>query len=137
MALAWGKTEEQKQADAAEAAAAKQAKANLAAENTWLASPAGRASTAKERGDAFFQLQIEVSSLSGHSAFGSSSSRVKHGGRPDLLGQIEDVGWHLEDVGYVFVETGSTSTDRALSSGQGTVTRGQVMGIYLFRNTDR
>ena len=31
------------------------------------------------------------------------------------------------------VQLGSTSTNRVLSTGQGTVTRGVVQGIYLFR----
>ena len=85
-------------------------------------------------GVAFFQIEIEVNQLAGSSGFGSSTGRVRHsGGRPDLLGQIEDKGWKLEHVGYVFIETGSTTTNRVLSTGQGMVTRGNVTGIYLFR----
>jgi hypothetical protein len=33
----------------------------------------------------------------------------------------------------MFVETGATTTNRMMSTGQGTVTRGVVRGIYLFR----
>ncbi len=70
----------------------------------------------------------------GRSGLGSSTGRVRHsGGRPDLLGQIEEKGWKLEHVGYVFIETGATTTNRMLSTGQGMVTRGNVTGIYLFR----
>ncbi len=94
----------------------------------------GQAEVAYQRGDAFFQVDIDVARLAGTaSAFGGSVNRVKPGGKPDLLGQIEDVGWHLEHAGYVFIETGSTSSNRMLSTGQGTVTRGMVRGIYLFR----
>lgn len=122
--MAWGKTDEQKQAEAQDQAAA-----------AWAASPVGLATAAKERGDGFFQFEIDISTLSGASGFGSSAGRVRHtGGRPDVLGQIEEVGWRLEHVGYVFVETGATTTNRAFGTGQGMVTKGVVRGIYLFRN---
>jgi hypothetical protein len=46
---------------------------------------------------------------------------VKHtGGRPDLLGQIDQGDWPLEHVGHVFVERGSTSTNQVMSTGRGT-----------------
>jgi hypothetical protein len=101
----------------------------------FAATPLGRATAAAQRNDRFFQLELEVSALTGFaSSFGSSTNVVKHsGGATDLLGQIEEVGWRLEHVGYVFIETGATSTNRMLSTGQGTVTRGNVTGIYLFR----
>jgi len=125
--MAWGKTDQQKQAEAAQQAAEQHAN-----------SPLGRAERAKGNGDAFFQLEIDISRLHGTSGLGSSSGRERRtGGRPDLLGQIEEIGWRLDHVGYVFVETGATSTNRTLGTGQGTVTKGLVRGIYLFRNTDR
>lgn len=121
--MAFGRTPEQKQADAQAAVADAAAK-----------TPLGRAQAAHTRGDGFFQLTIDIAELAGaSSALGSSANRIKQGGRPDLLSQIEDVGWRLEHVGYVFIETGSTSTNRVLATGQGTVTRGVVRGIYLFR----
>ena len=124
--MAWGKTDEEKAA----ASAAKQREA-------YLKTPVGQAEEAKQRGDAFFQFEHDIATLGGAaSALGSSSNRVTSRKRPDVLGQIEEIGWHLENVGYVFIETGSTSTNRMLSTGQGTVTRGMVRGIYLFRNTD-
>lgn len=123
-AMAFGKTEEQKAAEAAAKARAQ-----------YEASPLGQAEAARQRGDAFFQVEIGVASLTGaSSSFGASTNRVhRTGGRPDLLGQIEEMGWRLEHVGYVFIETGSTTSNRVLSTGQGTVTRGEVVGIYLFR----
>ena len=114
------------------ARAAKEAAASFAA------SPPGQARAAFERGDAFFQLEIEVNRLSGGaSSFGSSSNYLQRRGRPDLLGQIEDEGFRLEHTGYVFIETGATSTNRVLTTGQGTVTRGFVQGIYLFRRVEK
>lgn len=100
----------------------------------FASSPPGLARAARKRGDQFFQVHIEVSRLAGQtSSFGSSDNRVDRGGRPDLLEQIEGEGWRLEHVGYVFIETGATSTNRLVPTGQGTVTRGVVEGIYLFR----
>ena len=128
--MAFRKTDEEKAAEASR----KQWEA-------WAASPVGQAHAAREQGAAFFQIEIpiaQVGGLSGASTLGSSSNRIRStGGKPDLLGQIEEVGWKLEHVGYVFVETGSTSSNRIMSTGQGTVTRGQIMGIYLFRSTNR
>jgi hypothetical protein len=133
--IAWGKTDEQKAADAAAREAARAEAAQQKAAAAYWASPVGRADAARRNGNAFFQIELEISSLAGTpSALGSSSNQIKHtGGRPDLLGQIEDLGWRLEHVGYVFVETGSTSTNRVMSTGQGTVTRGSIVGVYLFR----
>lgn len=48
-------------------------------------------------------------------------------------GRHEAVGWKLDDVGYTFVQTGSTSTSRMLQTGEGTVTEGFVLAVYLFR----
>ena len=133
--MAWGKTDEEKEQERLEKerqrAAAEAAKAQAAFEN----SPVGRASAAFNAGARFFQIEIEVSSLTGYaSAFGSSSNSVNHrGDASDVLGQIEEVGWRLEHAGWVFIETGATSTNRVLSTGQGTVTKGNVTGVYLFR----
>jgi hypothetical protein len=50
-----------------------------------------------------------------------------------VLGQIEELGWHLEHVGYVFVETGAVDRNKAFSGGTVTRTNGYVQGTYLFR----
>ncbi|GAA2753481.1 hypothetical protein [Amnibacterium kyonggiense] len=109
-----------------------------AAEAAFAHTPIGRARTAFRRGDRYFQAELEVSSLTGEaSMFGSSENEItRRDEEPDLLGRIEDEGWRLEHAGYVFVETGSTSTDRVFLSGQGTVTRGVVTGVYLFRRAE-
>lgn len=135
--MPFGKTTEQKEHEAAAKAAEREAEATAKLEAAHRASPLGQAEEARENGQTFFQLEIKISSLKGtKSAFGSSSNTLRHtGGATDLLGQIEEVGWNLEHVGYVFVETGATSTNRVLGTGQGTVTRGEVVGVYLFRAT--
>jgi hypothetical protein len=133
--MAWGKSDEEKAAEVAMKEAQQLSQAEQRQRQAYLASPVGLAETARQRGDGFFHLELDISTLGGPaSSFGSSANQVKRsGGRPDLLGQIEEMGWRLEHVGYVFVETGSTSTNRVLSTGQGSVTRGVVQGIYLFR----
>lgn len=108
------------------------------AEHFWE-SPPRQARAAYQRGDGFFQTQIELTRLAGApSQLGSYGNELRRtDGRPDVLGQIEDEGWRLEHAGFVFVETGATSTNRLLSTGQGIVTRGVVEGIYLFRRVER
>lgn len=113
----------------------KRLRQQAATEAAFARTPIGRARAAFARGDRLFQAELEVSSLTGTaSMFGSSENEItRRDEQPDLLGRIEDEGWHLEHAGFVFVETGSTSTDRMLGTGQGTVTRGVVTGVYLFR----
>jgi len=142
--MQWGKSEDQKRAEAVEqernAARWRAEQEHLQDEwkrRNYPNTPVGRAEAAMRNGDRFFQLAIAISELNGpDSSFGSSSNQLQSTGRaPDVLGQIEELGWRLEHVGYVFIETGSTSTDRVFSTGEGTVTKGQVQGIYLFRST--
>jgi hypothetical protein len=111
-----------------------EAAAKARADAAFAASPLGRARLAFQRGDRYFQAELEVSQLTGTaSMFGSSENGMtRREDQVDLLGRIEDEGWHLEHAGFVFVETGSTSTDRMFATGQGTVTRGVVTGVYLF-----
>jgi hypothetical protein len=91
--MPFNKSEDKKQ-EAADRKALKaqeeQASRDAAAESkrraAYEASPVGRAEVERAAGSAFFQIEIEVSQLSGSSGFGSSTGRVRHsGGRPDLL----------------------------------------------------
>lgn len=138
--MAWGKTDEEKAQITAEKHAAQAAREQTKAEAAYWASPVGQAAQAKQRGDRFFQITIEASQLRGRSTDflgpSSTSTTRRVQGVPDVLGQIEAVGWHLEHVGYVFVETGTNSRDKVLSSGAQTMTSGRVEGIYLFRAVD-
>lgn len=144
--MAWGRTEDEKARERTEkeqARAAAEAEARRAADAAaqaraaaeYAASPPGRAAAAYQRGDAFFQLELDISALSGPTSFfGSSANAItSHTGAHDVLGTVEAQGWHLEHVGYVFVETGATTTNRVLGTGQGMVTQGVIRGIYLFR----
>ena len=133
--MACGKSEEEK---AAERAAYEKQLADEVAQRQqaeYEASPVGRATAALAAGAEFFQIELTVSQLGGEASFfGSSTSSVRHvGGASDVLGQIEQVGWHLEHAGWTFIETGATSSNVIFGTGQGTVTQGEVTGIYLFR----
>jgi hypothetical protein len=124
------KTEEQKQEEL-------RAKAEQEARAKYLASPVGKAEAAYEAGQMFFQLTINISAIEGRSSDWnySQSTRTRRFNAVDTLGQIEEMGWHLEHVGYVFVETGEIARSKALSSGSVTRTQGYVEGIYLFRRS--
>lgn len=130
----WAQEERERQA--ANEESVRKREAERAAEE-YRRSPVGLAEAACKNGDQFFQVEMEVSSLAGsHSSFGSSENLlVQASSSAVALGQIEALGWRLEHAGYVFVETGSTSTNRVLATGQGVVTKGHVAGIYLFRRT--
>lgn len=104
---------------------------------TWLASPLGQATTAKEAGQAFFEVQLEVGrnereAMWGMRDYSSSEATTSSAG---VLGEIEKVGWRLEHVGYVFKMTGQSSSERVFLSGEQTSVSGVTVGIYLFRNT--
>jgi hypothetical protein len=100
-----------------------------------LATPAGRAETAHQEGRAFFQLTMPISEVEGRASDWtlSQSTETRRFAPADTLGQIEEVGWRLEHVGYVFVETGEVARSKAMSSGSVSRTQGYVEGIYLFR----
>lgn len=141
--MAWGKTDEEKAAEQAEAQRRAAQEAQRHAElvrrqqaDEYAASPVGQAEAAAANGAAFFQAQIEVSRIDGNASFGAATGSIQHNARPDVLGQIEALGWRLDNVGYVFVETGTTSSARVMMSGEATAVRGVVLGIYLFRNAN-
>jgi hypothetical protein len=89
---------------------------------------------ARQNGDRLFQIQVPVSELAIHErglARDANSVRPVPGAG-GLLGRIEMIGWSLEHVGYVFVHTGSNTSD-VVPSYTNTITKGEVAGIYLFR----
>jgi hypothetical protein len=126
----------EKQRSAEQAAEAKRVADAWAA---FRASPRGQARTAREAGAGFFQYAAPLSEttrtvmavLGGTStASGQKRREISHTG---VLSEIEAEGWRLEDVGYVFEQTGSTSRDKAFSSGQTATVNGRIVGVYLFR----
>lgn len=135
--MAFGKTAEEKQQLAMAKEAARAASERAKQEAAYWASPVGRAALAKQRGDRFFQLELQTTELAGHSSdfWVSDVSKTRRtNGATDILGQIEELGWRLEHAGWVFIETGTSSRDKVLSSGERTTTSGRVEGVYLFRS---
>jgi len=101
-------------------------------------SPVEKAQAAFERGDRFLQLEMPHATVTGSAGTfltpsNSGAIRPTGGGSNDILGQIEETGWHLEHASWVFIETGQSSRNRALASGQTVVVNGEVVGLYLFR----
>lgn len=135
MALFNQKTEEEKQQERWAKEEVQRAKAEREAQAKYHASPVGRAEAAYQAGQAFFQLTTNISEIEGRSSdWGySQSTRTRRLSATDTLGQIEEMGWHLEHVGYVFVETGEIARTKAMSAGSVSRTQGYVEGIYLFR----
>jgi hypothetical protein len=117
---------------------ASQAKEKAEAQHrAWLGTPIGMATSAKESGNGFFEIELQIGSSRRSVSFGSADSgNHKKSDFTGLLSQIEDVGWKLVHVGYYFMITGETSRDKFLASGQNTAVNGKTMGVYLFRNSD-
>lgn len=116
----------------AEQAQAAQAQRERAA---YLATPLGAATAAKEAGQPFFEIQLEVGSHSGTAGFGTADGRRTAASPAATLGEIEKLGWRLEHTGYFFMVTGENSTAKTFVSGEATVVSGVTVGVYLFRNT--
>lgn len=137
------KTEEEKAADQARKQAEEDAerRAAEAAEQQRKAeefarSPVGLATTARQQGQQLFQLLLPLAELNGgSSSFGSSDNQLRSLKQNNVLDEIEKVGWRLEQADAVFAETGATSSSRVLATGEGTVTRGTIYGLYIFRAT--
>lgn len=101
----------------------------------FLATPVGAATTAREAGQAFFEIQLEVGSHTGRAGFGTAGGERTSASSAVTLGEIEKLGWRLEHAGYYFMITGQTSTNRPFVTGEATAVSGVTIGVYLFRNT--
>ena len=121
----------------AQAAQAEQAKAAEEARKrtAFLATPVGAATAAKEAGQEFFEVQLQVGVHAGSAGFGSADGRHTTSSSASILGEIEKLGWRLEQAGYVYVVTGESSTDHFMVTGQEVAVSGITVGVYLFRNT--
>jgi hypothetical protein len=123
--------EEEAQRQAAEAAEQQRKAAEFAG------SPVGKATTARQQGRQLFQILLPLAELNGgSSSFGSSENQLSGLVENTVLDEIEKIGWRLEHASAVFTETGATSSARVLATGEGTVTRGVIHGLYVFRATE-
>jgi len=125
---------EQARAEAARAEQAKQAEEQRK-RDAFRATPVGAATVAKEAGEPFFEVQLEVGGHTGSAFFGSADGRRTTSSSAVTLGEIEKLGWRLEHAGYYFMVTGETSTSRVFVSGEATAISGVTVGVYLFRNS--
>jgi hypothetical protein len=100
-----------------------------------LATPVGAATAAKEAGQEFFEVQLEVGAHIGTAGFGSAAGHRTASSSAAILGDIEKVGWRLEQAGYFYMITGEQSSDRIFLTGQATAVSGVTVGVYLFRTT--
>ncbi len=130
---------QEREAEQARVQAARAEQAQAAEEQrkreAFLATPVGAATAAKEAGQTFFEVQLEVGSHVGNAGFGSTGGRRTVSSSAVTLGEIEKLGWRLEHVGYHFMITGETSTSRVFVSGEAIAVSGVTVGVYLFRNT--
>lgn len=117
----------------------KQQRADAKAEAEFWSSPVGRARTAHNDGDLFFQVEIPHSKVKADVPMtaGRNAKVAYASGGTDTLSGIVAEGWRLVNSGWVYVQTGQESRDKFLASGQQTVTRGEVVGIYLFERSGR
>lgn len=98
-------------------------------------SPAGQARAAKAAGMKIFQIDVPLSKTKSFTiamtgAFTEKSATKDYS---STIQSIEDEGWRLEHVGYIYRITGSESRDKFMASGQQEAVSGEVVGIYLFR----
>jgi len=130
---------QEREAEQARVRAARAEQAQAAEEQrkreAFLATPVGAATAAKEAGQTFFEVQLEVGSHVGSAGFGSTDGSRTVSSSAVTLGEIEKLGWRLEHVGYHFMITGETSTSRVFVTGEATAISGITVGVYLFRNT--
>jgi hypothetical protein len=130
---------QERQAEQARAEAARVEQARAAEEqrkrDAFMATPVGAATIAKEEGQPFFEVQLEVGGHTGSAWFGSAEGRRTTSSSAAVLGEIENLGWRLEHASYYFMVTGESSTDRIFLSGEATAMSGVTIGAYLFRNS--
>ena len=108
---------------------------NRKKEAAFAKAPAGQARAAKKAGMKIFQIDIPLSKTKASTVamVGAFANSTKIEDYSDTIQAIEDEGWHLEHVGYIYRITGSESRDKFLASGQQEAVNGEIVGIYIFR----
>ncbi len=131
------KTPEQKAQQQAERAAARAARAKSREEEEFWSSPAGQARSAYDKNDHVFQCHFDVLSQEAIIVSMIGSTTKKRTSDPtDILNSVCREGWELITGSFVFLEEGSQSRDKLMSSGQNIAVKGRNMGYYLFRRCE-
>ena len=104
-------------------------------DEVFAASPAGQARSARIDGRTIFQIDVPLSQTTGRTVAmeGAYANSTKTEDYSMVIQSIEEEGWHLEHVGYVYRLTGSESRDKFFASGQQEAVSGEIVGIYIFR----
>lgn len=102
--------------------------------NQFVASPAGQARAAFDRGDHVFQFSINVMDQDAIvvAMIGSNTSK-KHHDPSAVINSVCHEGWELVNGDFVFQMTGQQSRDKFMSSGQNVAVAGMTVGYYLFK----
>jgi hypothetical protein len=96
------------------------------------ASPVGCAARAKLRGDRFFQIELDDATLTAYAETATPGGRRARR-TCDLLGQIEELGWHLEHVSWWRVDPhDSLEPGPARHAAPVGPDADRVRGVYLF-----
>lgn len=88
-------------------------------------SPVGDAARARLRGDRFFQIEVDQATLATYVDMSGSRRSRRSNGATDLLGQIEELGWHLDHVTWWRDNGPAPAPDPAGPD--------RLRGVYLFR----
>lgn len=128
----------QKQAAAEEGRRRAEEKERERQRQAFLASPAGQAREAFERGDFVFQYSIDVHQTQATVvAMLGAYAKAKDTNDPtDVLNSVCHEGWELVNGSFVFLELGSESRDKFMASGQQIAVKGTVLGYYLFKRCE-
>jgi hypothetical protein len=104
---------------------------------SYLASPPGQARQAFERGDRVFQYTRDVMTQQAVIVAMIGSTTTKTSADPvAILNAVCDEGWELLNGSFVFIEEGSQSRDKFMSSGQNLAVKGRTVGYYLFKRCE-
>ena len=98
---------------------------------------AQQARAAKLAGMKIFQIDLPLSQTKGYTRAmeGAYTDSTKTRDYSSTIQFIEEEGWRLDHVGYVYRITGIVSRDKFWSSGQQVAVSGEIVGIYTFRAT--
>ena len=121
----------------AEGQAAAEANRVAKEQQAFANSPAGQARAAFGRGDHVFQYAVDVANTQAIVVAMAGATNARTSSDPsEILNSVSREGWKLVNGSFVFVEMGSVSRDKFMSSGQNVAVRGTTVGYYLFRRSE-